>query len=367
MWVFILFCIITTIQITYYLLLFGRFSFSKIKNKNGVQFPVSVIICAKNEASNLIKNLPYLADQEYSEFEIVLVNDNSSDKSLEIMKGFQKEFSTVNKSVKVITIDKENAKGKKNALSLGIKASKYDHLLLTDADCTPISKNWISRMASCFSSEKSIVLGYSPYRKIENSILNKIIRFETLFTAIQYFSYSMTGMPYMGVGRNIAYKKINFIEAKGFRTHREIISGDDDLFVNEIANSQNTEICLSKDSFMVSEPKINFKEWIRQKRRHITTASHYKKTHKLLLGLFYISQFLFWFLAIILLFLNYNSTLVILLVFIRFLVWYPVILRSADKLDEKDLIRYAPIYEISIIFIHLYIFLKNKIAPPNHW
>jgi cellulose synthase/poly-beta-1,6-N-acetylglucosamine synthase-like glycosyltransferase len=367
MWIFILFCIITTIQITYYLLLFGKFSFSKIRNKNVGLLPVSVIICAKNEASNLKKNLPYLADQEYSEFEIVLVNDNSSDKSLEIMKNFQKEISAVNKSVKVITIDKENAKGKKNALSIGIRASKFDHLLLTDADCKPISKNWIRQMSSCFSSEKSIILGYGPYRKIEYSVLNKIIRFETLFTAIQYFSYSITGMPYMGVGRNIAYKKKDFIEAKGFESHSEIISGDDDLFINEIANSQNTEICFSKDSFTVSEPKTNFKAWIHQKRRHITTASHYKKTHKLLLGLFYISQFLFWFLAVILLFLNYNLIFVNLLIIIRFLVWYPVIVRSANKLDEKDLIRYAPIYEISIIFIQLYIFFKNKIAPPNHW
>jgi hypothetical protein len=222
-------------------------------------------------------------------------------------------------------------------------------------------------MSSCFSSEKSIILGYGPYRKIEYSVLNKIIRFETLFTAIQYFSYSITGMPYMGVGRNIAYKKKDFIEAKGFESHSEIISGDDDLFINEIANSQNTEICFSKDSFTVSEPKTNFKAWIHQKRRHITTASHYKKTHKLLLGLFYISQFLFWFLAVILLFLNYNLIFVNLLIIIRFLVWYPVIVRSANKLDEKDLIRYAPIYEISIIFIQLYIFFKNKIAPPNHW
>ncbi len=146
-----------------------------------------------------------------------------------------------------------------------------------------------------------------------------------------------------------------------------VISGDDDLFINAVATAQNTEICISKDSFTVSEPKTNFKDWIHQKRRHITTASHYKKSNKLLLGLFYISQFLFWILPIILFFLNYNLSLVILLIFIRMIVWYPVIIKSANKLDEKDLLRYAPIYEISIIFIQLYIFLKNKIAPPNHW
>lgn len=367
MWVFIIFCIITAIQITYYLLIFGRFSFSKVKNKNAPYFPLSVIICAKNEANNLQKFLPYIANQDYSEFEIVLVNDDSSDNSLEIMLGFQKEMTSDNKSVKIISIDKENSVGKKNALRIGIEKSKFEHLLLTDADCKPNSKDWISQMASCFSSKKSIVLGYGAYHKIENSFLNRIIRFETLFTAMQYFSYSLAGMPYMGVGRNMAYKKNNYIKAKGFENHSNVISGDDDLFINAIATSQNTEICFTKDSFTISAPKTTFKDWIRQKRRHITTAAHYKKTHKFLLGLFYISQFSFWFLPIVLFILNYNLLFVLLLICLRFTVWYLIIMKSADKLKEKDLIRYGPIYEISIIFIHLYIFLKNKINPPNHW
>ena len=367
MWVFVIFCIITTIQIAYYLLIFGRFSFSEVKNKNKRHFPVSVIICAKNEATNLQKFLPFIANQDYSEFEIVLVNDNSSDNSLEIMMNFQKAITSDNQSVKVISINKENLKGKKNALRIGIEESKFEHLLLTDADCKPVSKNWIGQMTSCFSPDKSIVLGFGTYRKIENSFLNKIIRFETLFTAIQYFSYALHGMPYMGVGRNLAYKKSDFIMAKGFENHSKVISGDDDLFINEIATSQNTAICYAKDSFTASEPKTSFKDWIRQKRRHISTAEHYKKIHKLLLGLFYISQFLFWFLPIILFVLNYKLGFVLVLIFIRLIVWYPVVIKSANKLDEKDLIRYAPIYEISIIFIQLYIFLKNKIAPPNRW
>jgi len=330
-------------------------------------FPVSVIICVKNEAPNLKIFLPYIANQNYSEFEIVLIDDHSTDNSLEIMRSFQKKINTDLRSVKIITIDKENSKGKKNALNIGIRASRFEHLLLTDADCKPMSESWIDQMASCFSSDKSIVLGYGAYRKIENSFLNKIIRFETLFTAIQYFSYSVTGMPYMGVGRNIAYKKSDFLKVKGFESHSRVISGDDDLLINEIATSQNTELCVSKDSFTISEPKTNFKDWIDQKRRHITTASHYKKTHKLLLGIFYVSQLLFWFLPIVLLILNLNLVFVLVLIAIRFTAWYSVITISAHKLDEKDLVRYAPIYEISIIFMQLYIFFKNKIAPPNHW
>ncbi len=169
MLVFIIFCIITTIQVTYYLLLFGRFSFSKIKNKNRQSFPVSVIICAKNEATHLLKFLPYIADQNYSEFEIVLVNDDSKDNSLVIMMDFQRKITSDQISVKIISLNKENSKGKKNALNIGIRASKYEYLLLTDADCKPVSNNWITQMTSGFSTKKSIVLGYGSYRKIENS------------------------------------------------------------------------------------------------------------------------------------------------------------------------------------------------------
>ena len=367
MWVFIIFCIITTIQITYYLLIFARFSLLNAKRKIEPSFPVSVIICAKNEAYNLKNNLPYIANQNYSEFEIVLIDDHSTDNSLEIMRSFQKEISSKNRLVKIISVDKKSSKGKKNALSRGIKESSFEHLILTDADCKPISKNWISQMASCFIPKKSIVLGYGPYRKIKNSFLNKIIRFETLFTAIQYFSYSQIGIPYMGVGRNIAYKKNDFYKVNGFMSHNGVVSGDDDLFINEIANSQNTNICVSKESFTISEPKTSFKDWIHQKRRHITTSFHYKKIHKLLLGLFYISQLLFWLLSIILIILNLKLVFVIGLIFIRFTVWYLVLAKSARKLNEKDLLRYAPVYEISIIFVQLYIFLKNKIAPPIRW
>lgn len=367
MLVFITFCIIVLIQITFYLFVFGRFSFFKVLKKDIKLFPISIIICAKNEANNLQKFIPCVANQEYPEFEIVLVDDGSSDNSLEIITSFQKLYNTNNRSISIISIDKKNSKGKKHALSIGIKAAKFKHLLLTDADCKPITNNWIRQMSSGFSTNKSIVLGYGAYSKIKNSYLNKIIRYETLLTALQYFSYALIGKAYMGVGRNIAYKKNEFINANGFNNHKDLASGDDDLFINEIAKSNNTNICCEKDSFTLSQPKTLFSEWIKQKRRHITTSTYYKSQHKYMLGIFYISQLLFWILAVILLFINYNLDFVLLLILIRFTIYYFIIYMSANKLNEKDLIIFAPIYEISIIFIQMYIFLKNKISQPKHW
>ena len=149
------------------------------------------------------------------------------------MLNFKRKYASENLLIQSISVDEKSSKGKKAALALGIESSKFEHLLLTDADCKPNSNQWISEMSSQFSEKKSIILGYGVYLKIKKSFLNKIIRFETLFTAIQYFSYAKSGIAYMGVGRNIAYEKREFLKADGFNNHLNVSSGDDDLFVNQ--------------------------------------------------------------------------------------------------------------------------------------
>lgn len=367
MYLITVFCIVVLIQSFFYLFLFGKFSFSKPSKKRTKSISVSVVICARNESSHLQENLLFVANQDFPKFEIVLVNDASTDDTLEVMLQFKKNYTSEKLSIQVVNLFKKDLKGKKIALSQGIKASKYPYILVTDADCKPISRSWIKEISVHFSTKKSIVLGYGAYQKIESSFLNKIIRFETLLTAIQYFSYARIGKAYMGVGRNMAYTKEEFINAQGFNKHLNIVSGDDDLFINQISNSENTEICFSKNSFTESKPKTQFKSWIDQKRRHITTASHYTIIHKLSLGLFFTSQILFWLLALVLLILNSYIFFTIFLIILRFTFWYLVISKSASNLNEKDLIRLAPLYEISIIFIQLYIFLRNIISSPKYW
>ena len=286
-YLFIAFIVIFCIQFIYYIFIFGSFSFSKIKSsENNFNQPVSVIICAKNEAKNLTKNLPFFLKQSYKNFELVLINDRSNDRTLKVMEQFKKEASI---SVKIVNIlvNEQFWGSKKYALTLGIKAATHEHLLFTDADCIPISENWITEMTSKFSEEHQIVLGYGAYEKIKKSWLNRLIRFETLLTAIQYFGYAKIGIPYMGVGRNLAYTKSVFFDVNGFANHMHINSGDDDLFINQVATKQNTAISFSKDSFTESIPKTNFKDWIHQKRRHISTASFYKPLHKFLHSNFY--------------------------------------------------------------------------------
>jgi len=366
-YLFIAFIVVFCIQFIYFIFIFGSFAFRKnTLLKSNFNQPISVLICAKNEAENLLKNLPFLLKQHYKNFELVLINDCSNDATLDVFKKFKKEFPSKIKIVDVKT-NEQFWGSKKYALTLGIKAASYEHLLFTDADCKPVSENWISEMANNFNEKHQLILGYGAYKKLEKSFLNKLIRFETLLTAIQYLSYSKIGIPYMGVGRNLAYTKTMFFSVNGFVNHMKIKSGDDDLFINQVASKTNTATCYSQNSFTESNPKITFKEWIQQKRRHVSTASHYKKFHKLLLGLFYSSQILFWAFSIILFSILYKWELVLIVIFIRLIIQYSIIWYSAKKLNEKDLILLAPFLELFLIIIQMFIFIKNLISKPTHW
>ncbi|MFK5880084.1 MAG: glycosyltransferase, partial [Flavobacteriaceae bacterium] len=264
--VFALFIASTAIQLCYYLFIFSRFSFLKPTKKEATNIPISVLICARNEAKNLQQFLPKILQQEYLDFEIVLINDRSYDDSLAVMESFKEKHPAKIKIVNVV--ETKNGGSKKYALTLGIKAATHEHLLFTDADCIPNSNYWIREMSQHFTNNKSIVLGYGAYRTIKNSWLNKLIRFETLMTALQYISYANIGLPYMGVGRNLAYTKSLFFDTNGFANHLHLKSGDDDLFVNQNATKENCAISLHPESFTISEPKTTFKDWINQKRRH---------------------------------------------------------------------------------------------------
>ncbi|MFD1614648.1 glycosyltransferase [Gelatiniphilus marinus] len=364
-YLFYTFIVVVFFQVNYYLFFLGRFAFLKQSKTVSKNLPVSVIICAKNEAKNLKAFLPSLIAQEYSNFEIVLINDASQDNSLSIMEAFASKHN----NIKIVDVKNNEAfwGNKKYALTLGIKAATNHYLLFTDADCKPVSKQWITEMASHFNENKSIVLGYGAYAKIKSSLLNKLIRFETLITAIQYFSFAKMGIPYMGVGRNLAYTKTEFFNARGFMSHMKIRSGDDDLFVNEAANKTNTAICFSKNSFTKSNPETSLKTWFKQKRRHISTAKHYKQHHKTLLASIYILNLLFWFLTTVLLVLQYHWAWVVSLFAIRIIAYYLALGFSAKKLKEKDLVFFLPFLEIFLIIAQITIFINNLISKPKHW
>lgn len=362
---FCLFALIVFVQFLYYVIIFGKFAYAKPQKSTPKRIPVSVIVCAKNEEEHVREFVPLLANQDYPDFEIVLIDDASSDHTLDIFEEFEKQYP----NVRLVKVENNEAfwGNKKFALTLGIKAARKEYLLFTDADCRPNSDQWIKEMTSRFSADKTIVLGYGAYDKIPNSFLNKLIRFETLLTAVQYFSWAKSGLPYMGVGRNLAYKKEEFFNVNGFIDHMKIRSGDDDLFINQAASGKNTTVCYSPDSFTYSEPKKTFKDWFAQKRRHVSTAKHYKTFDRTQLGLFYLVQVLFFILPIVLLAFQFMWIYVLAIIGFRYLFTWITLGLAAGKLREKDTMYWFPIMEFALIFTQLNIFITNIFSKPVHW
>ncbi len=348
---FFSFCLITLIQLFYYLFFFIRLGYYKpaLKNTSHTN-PVSVIICARDEAANLAKNLPGSLVQEYSTtHEIIVVDDNSFDDTKYLLEKFAKEF----KQLKVIEL-KQEAKmipGKKFPLSIGIKSAKYEIVLLTDADCVPASEFWIEKMQATFDDDTEIILGYGPYHK-KNGLLNKLIRWETFHTALQYLNYALAGKPYMGVGRNLSYKKTIFFRHKGFSAHNHVASGDDDLFISTAATKKNTRINVDSAAFTLSEPATTWAQWAKQKKRHYTTAKYYKPIHKFLLGGYSLSHFLFFpLLAATLLLFSWKLALAVFLtrLIVQAVVFYP----AMKKLEEKDLFPWFFFFDLWMFFYYL--------------
>jgi len=291
--VFACFCLITLVQLFYYAWFFQRLAFFKPSAKEkSQQHPVSVIICARDEAAKLVNNLPGALVQTYpTTHEIIVVNHNSQDDTRYLLDEFKKTF----KDLHIVNLEHEaiGIPGKKYPLSMGIKEARHEVVLLTDADCVPASEFWIQKMQDGYQNGIEVILGYSPYQK-RPGLLNKIIRFETFHSALQYLSYALAGSPYMGVGRNLSYKKELFFRNKGFSAVNHLPGGDDDLFINKVANSHNTNIVIDPGTFTVSEPKKNFGEWMKQKSRHYNSGKFYKFKHQFLLGLYSFSHFLFY-------------------------------------------------------------------------
>ena len=360
-----LFVFSALIQLTYYLFVFSKVAFYKKNTEQSINNqPVSVVVSAHDEDYNLIENLPTILNQDYPDFEVVVVNHASSDNTTEILDDFKRKY----KNLKVVNIEQDLNffKGKKFPLSIGIKSAKHEILLLTDADCKPSSKNWIASMVSNYTSKTDIVLGYGPYNK-SKGFLNLLIRYDTFMIAMQYFSFAIMGNTYMGVGRNLSYRRSTFFKNKGFTSHYNISSGDDDLFIQQIANNSNTKIEISENSFLFSDAKPTFSSWFTQKQRHFSTSSSYSLFFKIMLSAFSLSQLIFYVTLLILLF---NVTLIIYTLIIMFVTILARVLiqkKAASRLGENQLLLFSLFGDIIYVIVLPIITAISQIRKTKSW
>lgn len=368
-----IFALSIVIQLYYISFVFSRLAFYR-KNKTNLPLPIqkgiSVIVAAHNEERNLKRFLPMLLAQDYPNFEVVVINDRSSDGTFDYLNELSKEHA----NLKIVTVQRkpDHINGKKFALTMGIKAAKNECLLFTDADCMPENEQWISSVSEQFNDKTSIVLGYSQYQK-ERGFLNKFIRFETFYTALQYLSLALMGKPYMGVGRNLAYKKSLFFEQNGFFKHLIVTGGDDDLFVNNAATAENTAIVLGKNSKTLSIPKKSWATWFRQKKRHLSVGKFYKTTDKVRLGLLSASHLLCWFTAPLIVYFCYCETKITILcaiaglMLLRWAALWIVMYRAQKNLGDELSLIFLPLLDFFYTIYYLVIGFASMSSKKVKW
>ena len=364
--IFIIFLSAAAIQLFYYLFYFLTVYVYKPSDIKTIKHPVSVIICARNEAENLKNFLPAVLEQDYPDYEVIVVNDCSEDNSYVILGNYLMQYphlkiSTVNK-------DPKFTHNKKFAQFIGIKAAKNDILLFTDADCRPESDKWIEGMTSHFNDEINFVLGYGGYLK-EKGLLNKYIRYDSLTIATQYLGMAIHGIPYMGVGRNLAYRRSLFFSNSGYGAHNHLISGDDDLFVNTNATKSNTCVEFRKGTHTRSIPCSGLKEWITQKKRHLTTAPYYKLRDKVLLITESGTRVIFYSGFIVLLSFGFMWPWMLSVFGLRVLTQFIVFYLAQKKLNEPGILTYLLFFDIFSPVINGILFLSNtgSRSGKNRW
>jgi len=335
-------------------------------NKNKISFltdqpPVSVIICAKDEEDNLRQYLPLILNQEYPDFEVIVINDGSTDETETLLNNLCVEYPNLRTTF--VPVGARNLSTKKLGLTLGIKAAKNELMLFTDADCMPEDTKWIAQMARNFSPQTDFILGYGAYLN-KKGFVNRLITYDTLFIALQYMGMAISGKPYMGVGRNLAYRKETFFLNKGFASNLNLISGDDDLFVNKASNAKNTKVEISPESITWSEPNKTLKGWFFQKERHLSVSSYYKFSSKFRLSLEPLTRGLFYSALILSVVFGNIVTLIAssVLLIIRLLVQLIIINKSSRHFGERRYFLLMPVFDIFLPLINLYILTIGRIT-----
>jgi poly-beta-1,6-N-acetyl-D-glucosamine synthase len=357
---FYLFSLMAITQLLYALLIHGKLSFFSGKKipKNENFPPVSILISARNEADNLYENLPLILEQDYPTFEVIIINHQSIDDSYQILNAYAQQY----KNLRVIEVERSQhlKPGKKLPLTLGVKGAQHEHLFFTDADCRPASNQWLKNMAQYFSEEKQIVLGYAPHA-LRPGQLNKLIRFDTTWIAMNYLSMALAKMPYMGVGRNLAYTKTLFNSVNGYKSHYSLASGDDDLFVQETVTRKNFAINIDPLSFCHSEGSKDWETWYLQKTRHFTTSNRYKVFKKSMLGIYPLSMLILW-ISFVILFFDANFRWFVLagFGFVVLIKWW-IQARCFKRLREPSFIALLPLYDLAYaIFLPVIYYTTDK-------
>lgn len=356
------------LQILFYLIVYGKIAFKKNVDisfpKDEDLPPLSVIIAAKNDEYNLKNKLIEILEQDYPKYEVIVVNDASTDETEYVLKG----LSVIYPHLKIVNIVENVNKfqGKKFPISIGIKSAKYEHLVLTRSDCKPDSFEWLKNIATAFTDNTDIVLGYASLAK-RKGLLNKLIQYDHAIRSMNYLSFALCKKPYMGEGYNLAYKKNLFYNVGGFIKHYNLSAGDDDIFINQVANNKNTSVILTPSSQITYDTVHTYKDWIKSKKSNIISRKHFKQSHRLLLTFLPCCTWLFY-LSLVSMFLfafpwQYMLVAFLLKSIMQIFVYY----RAFKRLKIKKIYIFAPILELYQMFLNLTLEVRILTTKKTRW
>lgn len=353
------------LQILYFIIVFGRTCYRKKKIKtNEVKYSVSVVICVKNESKNIKDKLPIILEQEYPNFEVVVVNDASQDDTGFVLDVLQKIYPIL--QILNLPNNVNYFYGRKFPISLGIKSSKNDIIIFTDADTIPTSYRWIEEIVKAFTPGKEIVLGYNAIES-KKGILNSLIQYDNQSIAMNYLGHAILGNPYMGKGKNLAFKKELFFKNNGFISHYNIPTGEDDLFINMVSNSKNTNYVLSQDSINLSKAKTNLYDFTKLKEKLFLSQKHFKLSDRFMISLIPFTTFLIYILVGLAIYIGIPWQYVITALIIRYTTQIIVYYKSSKLLGTKKIAIFAPIYEIFFIIYNTIIRGRTLFSKGKKW
>lgn len=364
-YLFYIFLVATVIQLLYHVLIFIRIWFYKEPEHINYK-PVSVVVSSKNQLNHIRSNLIHFLNQDYPEFEIIVINDASSDGTDDYLEELEKKYGHLKVVTNTVQENDRFNKGKKFGITLAIKSATHDTLLFSDADSYPSSNQWIKKMQASFCSKKQIVLAYSRLEK-RKGFLNRLLRYESLYEGLLSFSCTLCGFPLLAQRRNLGYDRALFFSINGFFSHLNLSRGEAKLFVDEASNSRNTTVCLSPEGMTLSNKQKSYLEWFSDKRSYFHLAKRLRFSSLLLLGINFFSQFSFWLLFPVLLIYQINPQLVLLAFTLRFCLQYIVYWKMCKFTNEYGLLWFLPFYEISLMLIHFILSLSTFIKKVHDW